>query len=66
MMKSPAEIAAMFGCTTEQARQQLLANAEGLEKLHAKAVASGGRKVNGYTAEQLADTVIDCKRAAAS
>ena len=51
-VKTPAEIAARFGCTVEQAREQLLANAKQMAAMAAKARAAG-KKLRGYTAEQL-------------
>lgn len=53
-VKTPAQIAAAFGCTIEQARAQLRVNAQGLRKLEAKARASGG-KYRGWTTEQYAE-----------
>ena len=47
-------IAKMFGCTEEQAKAQYARNAAQLAEMEAKA-ASTGRKVNGFTAQQLAD-----------
>lgn len=51
-MKTPSEIAAVFGCTPEQAKTQQLANAAQLREMAAKARATG-KKVNGYTAAEL-------------
>jgi hypothetical protein len=62
-MKTPAEIAAKFGCTVEQARAQLRANAEGLRRMEAKARASG-KKQGGYTAAELKDLADACEQAA--
>lgn len=42
-------------------RRQYAKNAAGLRRMHAKAVASG-KKVNGYTADQLADMSADYAR----
>jgi hypothetical protein len=49
---SPRLVAKLFGCTEAQARAQYAANAEQLASLATKAERSG-KKVNGYTAEQL-------------
>lgn len=51
-VKTPAQIAAMFGCSVEQARAQLLANAQQMAGMAAKARAAG-KRLRGYTAEQL-------------
>jgi hypothetical protein len=49
---TPEQSAKMFGVSIERIKEQYLANAQGLEKMYLKAV-STGKKVNGYTAEQL-------------
>lgn len=48
------KIAKMFGCTEEQAKAQYARNAAQLAEMEAKAN-SIGRKVNGFTAQQLAN-----------
>lgn len=62
-MKTPAEVAAAFGCTIEQARHQYRVNAENYRKQSAKAQAKGG-KVGGYTAQEWAVTAKRFERAA--
>lgn len=64
-MKTPAEIARAMGCTEQQARAQLARNAAQLDAMAAKAKATG-KKVNGYTYEQLAAKARDCIAAAAA
>lgn len=49
---TPEQAAKMFGVSIERIKEQYLANAQGLEKMYNKAIATG-KKVNGYTAEQL-------------
>lgn len=46
-------VARLFRCTVEQVKSQYARNAAQLRRMADKAAASG-RKVNGYTAEQLA------------
>lgn len=46
------QAAKMFGVSIERIKEQYLANAQGLEKMYNKAIATG-KKVNGYTTEQL-------------
>jgi hypothetical protein len=55
---TPEEAAKMFGVSIERIKEQYLANAQGLEKMHQKAVLTG-KKVNGYTAEQLEKLTAD-------
>lgn len=62
-MKTPAEIAARFGCTLEQARAQIRATADNLRRMETKARATG-RKNGGYTADELAARAAACERAA--
>ncbi len=50
--KSPAEIAAKFGCTVKQARAQLVKNRAGILSLLIKARQTG-KKVNNYTEAEL-------------
>lgn len=49
---NPVNIAAIFGCTVEQAKAQLAKNAKSLKKMADRA-AKIGRKVNGYTEIEL-------------
>lgn len=63
-VKTPAQVAALFGCTIEQARAQMTANAAGLRKMEAKARATG-KKHSGFTADQLAERAGAFERAAA-
>jgi hypothetical protein len=44
--------AKVFGCTPEQAKEQMQRNLIQLQQMRAKA-SSGGKKVNGYTADEL-------------
>lgn len=53
MTMTPSQIAAIFGCTEDQARAQLEANAKQLREMEGRAAATG-RKYRGYTADQLA------------
>ena len=50
---TPEQAAKLFGVSLERIKDQYLANAQELEKMHGKAVKTG-KKVNGYTAKQLA------------
>ena len=63
-MNTPAQVAKVFGCTVEQARAQMKANAAQLRALRIRAE-STGRKVNGYTAAQLAERAAKMEAAAA-
>lgn len=45
--------AAIFGCSPQQAESQMKKNLAGLEAMASKA-RSTGRKVNGYSADELA------------
>lgn len=47
----------LFNCTKDQLNDQYKANAASFEKLYQKSLSSG-KKVNGYTSEQLYDTMI--------
>jgi len=49
---TPEQVAKMLGVSLERIKEQYLSNAQGLEKMYNKAVATG-KKVNGYTADQL-------------
>ncbi len=51
-MKTPEQIAKIFGCTVEQARAQMAANAKQLRALESRAITTS-RKVRGYTSSQL-------------
>ncbi len=64
MKPTTEQIASRFGCTPEQVRAQFARNAEGLAKMLARAE-STGRKVNGYTADQLRQMVADTRARAA-
>ena len=57
------QIARMFGCTPEQARAQYLRCAETLDAM-ALSAEKKGRKVNGYTAQQLREKAADQRRRA--
>jgi hypothetical protein len=53
MLKVSVEDAAkFFGVSVERIKAQYLENAKGLEEMYVKAVTTG-KKVNGYTADQL-------------
>ncbi len=49
---TPQQKCNLLGCTMDQLNSQYAANAQQLEKMYEKAVATG-KKVNGYTAAQL-------------
>lgn len=49
---TPQRVAAMFGCTVERVAQQYARNALQLAAMASEADVSG-RRVNGYTAEEL-------------
>jgi len=57
------QIASKFSVPVENVKRQFAANAINLEKMHTKAVDTG-KKVNGYTAEQLAEAVEFYKKSA--
>jgi hypothetical protein len=61
---TPAQIAALFGCTPDQVRAQFTKNAAQLDSLASKASAKS-KKVNGYTAAQLRQ-LADAARASAA
>jgi len=52
---------AIFGCTPAQAESQMRKNLAGLQTMEQKA-RSTGRKVNGYTAEELAGMIAKVKK----
>jgi len=52
------QVAAVFGCTEEQARAQFMRNAEQMTKMAEKARVTG-KKVNGYTEKQLNQHAFD-------
>lgn len=52
-----------FGCTVDQARVMFRKNAFKLMEMHEKAVRTG-KKVNGYTAQELEDSARDYLEAA--
>lgn len=62
-MKTIEETADFYGVTVEAIKAQYLANAQGLERMYNKAV-STGKKVGGYTAEQLKEKVDQFKKLA--
>jgi hypothetical protein len=49
---TPEQAAKIFGVSIERIKKQYLANAQVFGKKHKRAVLTG-KKVNGYTAEQL-------------
>lgn len=51
----------IFGCTPAQAEAQMRKNLEGLQSMEKKA-RSTGRKVNGYTADDLAGMIAKLKK----
>lgn len=51
---TPETIASMFGASTERVRAQFAKNAEQLRAMESKARETG-KKVNGYTADRLAE-----------
>jgi hypothetical protein len=53
--------ASLFGCTQEQATAQMRKNLVGLEKMADKALATG-RKVNGYTHDDLVSMIAKVKK----
>jgi len=53
--------ARLFGCTPGQAEEQMRKNIAQLESMHSKAL-STGKKVNGYTADALADIIRKTKK----
>lgn len=59
--KTPEQIAAAFGCTPEQARTQMLANAAQLEQMAAKAAAG---RCRGFTQQQLTNHATEIRKAA--
>lgn len=64
-VKTPAEIAAIFGCSVERARLQLTRNLDGLRSMQARAIRTG-RLVNNYTADELAVHVARFEKALAA
>jgi len=58
------QTAAMYGVTVEAIKAQYLANAQGIERMYNKAVDTG-KKVGGFTAEQLKAKVEEFKKLAA-
>lgn len=60
-VKTPQQIAAIFGCTPEQARAHLAKNAADLRASSGKA---GNGKLRGFTAKQYADRASDFEQAA--
>lgn len=50
--KTPAQVAAMFGCTENQARAQIKRNAQDLRSLAEKAKKSATGKYRGFTFNQ--------------
>lgn len=58
-------VAARFGCTVEQARRQYRRNADQLWEMRDRALETG-KKVNGYTADQLRDMAVRMENACES
>ncbi len=58
------QTAAIYGVSIEAIKAQYLANAQGMERMYNKAIETG-KKVNGYTAEQLKVKVEEFKALAA-
>lgn len=58
------QTAAMYGVSVEAIKAQYLANAQGMERMYNKAVETG-KKVGGFTAEQLKEHVEAFKALAA-
>ena len=52
IVKTPKEIAAIFGCTEQQARQQLISNAADMMISATKAQKTKNGKYRGYTQDQ--------------
>lgn len=59
--KSPAEIAAKFGCTEERAREILVSNRAGIVQLLEKARRTG-KPANYYTEAELTELVASYDR----
>lgn len=55
---SVEKIAAKFGVSVEQLKKQYFNNAVQLEKMYKKAIETG-KKVNGFTAEQLKTSYVE-------
>jgi hypothetical protein len=60
--KTPKQVAAIFGCTQEQAAAQMQRNAKDLRAMAVKAAAKG--KHNGYTQAQLVAGAMGYEKAA--
>lgn len=58
------QTAAFYGITVERLKEQYKANAEGMQRMYNKAV-STGKKVGGFTADQLKAKVEEFKKLAA-
>lgn len=61
--KTPAQIAAMFGCTVEQAADQLRANLANEEKMLAKAKVGKTGAYRGFTVANIEGTIAAMKTA---
>lgn len=61
-VKTPAQIAAVYGCTVEQAATLLRKNADVLRGMAERAERTG-KKVNGYTAQELRHSAIKYEKA---
>ena len=61
---SLTQTAVMYGITVERLKAQYLANAKGLERMYEKALKTG-KKVGGYTADQLKNKVAEYYKLAA-
>lgn len=58
------QTAKMYGVTIEVIKAQYLANAKGMERMYNKAVETG-KKVGGFTADQLKERIEQFKKLAA-
>lgn len=58
MKFTPTQAANLFNVPLDRIKEQYKANAEILAGMHKKAIATG-KKVNGYTADQLSKMVVD-------
>ena len=58
------QTAAMYGVSVDTIKAQYLSNAQGMERMYNKAVATG-KKVGGFTADQLKEKIEQFKKLAA-
>lgn len=63
MEYTPQQAAKIFNVSVDRIKEQYKANAEILDRMYKKSV-STGKKVNGYTADQLFKMVADFKNKA--